>query len=126
MRSASVQLAFALLAADPSGGVAAQVQISFLNNHQALQDTLAVLKDAGCPKSVGVSLQKALDRYSQEPLKLDLTRFPTPRNGFYEFASASLLVKALTNSLFLTDHGGTISCVDTVALLSTGQLRTRL
>ncbi len=126
MCSASARLAFALLAGGMSTGAAAEVRISFLNNPEALGDTLGVLRGAGCPKSVGASLQKAVDRDSAEPLQLDLSRFPTPRKGFYEFASASLLVKALPQSLFLTEHGGTISCLDTVILLASGQLRTSL
>jgi hypothetical protein len=126
MRSAFARFAFALLAIGVSSGGAAQVRLSFLNNHQALQDTLDMLQQAGCPRSVGISLQKAADRYSTRPLKLDLRRFPMPRNGFYEFASASLLVDALPESLFLTQHGSTISCLDTVILLTMGQLRAKL
>ena len=126
MRSASARLGLVLLVIGVSDAGAAQVRMSFLNNKQALQDTVGILDHAGCPRAVGISLQKAVDRYGAEPVKLDLSRFPVASNGFYEFPSAAVLVKSLPQSLFLVEHGGTISCLDTVVLLTMGQLRTTL
>ena len=114
-----------LLGICPSA-VAAPVRVSFLTEPAALQDTLAELRSSGCQsESLGI-FRRAVERYTSSTFEFDLSRFPKPRDGFYNFDSASAAVAALPHLLSDTTHAYEFNCFDTVIALTGDSLRTSI
>ena len=108
----------------PAAG--APVRISFLAEPAALQETVTVLQSGGCESESLDIFRRAVERYTSSPFDYDLSRFPKPRDGFYSFKSASVLVAALPQPLCETLHAYEFNCFDTVIALAGDSLRTRI
>ena len=103
---------------------AGQVRISFLTDNGALEDTLEILKSAGCPEKARESFAKAVGRYNRAKFPFDYRRFPASTNGFYSFDSMPRLVSALPFKLSETAHSSDLNCFDLAILVAGGALRT--
>jgi hypothetical protein len=98
--------------------VSAPVRISFLTESASTQDTLQVLRDAGCKEDGLNVFRQAVNRYSSTSFEFDFSKFPAARDGFYSFASASNLVAALPHPLCDTQHAYEFNCFDTVIAIA--------
>jgi hypothetical protein len=105
---------------------AGPVRISFLQQTDALQDTINFLNEHGISEPNTGIFKQAVSQYYAEPFIFNYEKFPEPTNGFYLFNSSKNLVAALANRLPATKHSFGINCMDTVVLLTGGQLQTRL
>ena len=102
---------------------AGSIRISLLTDSYALQDTLELLKENGCPAESMAAFRRAVERYNSTPGP-DLRMFPRERGGFHGFESPAQLLAALPHKLYETRHAYEFNCFDTVLLLADGQLRT--
>jgi hypothetical protein len=105
---------------------AGPLRISFLNDKEALQNTLGLLKSGGCSNDSVGAFQKVVERYNSTALKLDLSKFPPAQHGFYSFQSSSQLLAVIPHRLWGIPHTFDFNCFDTIILLADGQLRTGL
>jgi hypothetical protein len=106
------------------GAGAAPVRVSFLDDETAREETLHAFAEAGCVPDNLHALRKAILHYYQTPLALDPAAFPSPRNGFYEFASIGDFVSTLgTNQLSFIDHAFELNCFNTALLLVEPEMR---
>jgi hypothetical protein len=105
---------------------AGEVRLSFLREISVQQETARLLKELNCQPVAVVSFQKAVEHYYANGFQLDLSKFPNSSNGWYSFQSPSRLVAALPHKLEDLDHSYELNCFDTVILLSSGYLRSRL
>lgn len=102
---------------------AGSVRISMLTDSYALQDTLDLLKENGCPPESIKAFRQVVERYNATPGP-DLSKFPRPRGGFHGFESPAKLLAALPHKLYETRHAYEFNCFDTVLLLTDSQFRT--
>jgi len=105
---------------------AGTVEISFLEDATAVQDTTEFLRAQGCRSDAIAAFRQAVLRYREHPLELDRTEFPTRKMGFYSFASASNLVAALTHPLYDSAHPYELNCFDSAILLTKDLLHVRV
>ncbi len=82
---------------------AGPVRISLLTDSYALQDTLDLLKESGCPAESVAAFRLAVERYNSTPGP-DLRKFPRARGGFHGFESLTQLLTALPHKLYETRH----------------------
>src|SRR5258708_37521840 len=81
------------------GAQAGQVRLSFLDEPGVVEDTIAIIRAAGCNEEAIAAFGKALEWYNSTPPALDVTRFPQKKGGFHAFDSMSQLVTALPRRL---------------------------
>ncbi|MEJ0090340.1 MAG: DUF4300 family protein [Limisphaerales bacterium] len=105
---------------------AAPIKISFLDNEDAIKQTMEFLLAKGCDQESVRSFRRVIDWYNSTPTDLDLKKFPPQENGFYSFQSVSNLVEALARPLIYTYHQNELNCFDTVILLAGSLLQTNL
>jgi hypothetical protein len=117
---------FAILSLCPLLAFGAEVRASFLQDTNSLRQTIEFLIKSGCTKQGTTVFEHAVHRYFEESFDLDLSKFPQPVGGFYQFASLSDLIPLVTNQLPRTEHSSDFSCVDAVIALADGHLRTAL
>jgi hypothetical protein len=106
-----------------SVGQAAEVKISFLRDEGVLNDTVALLKKKGCLASSVHAFETAVRQFNAAGPSVDLTLFPEPRGGFYDFNQPDQLVRALKHCPCETAHEPTLNCFDTMILLTSGRLK---
>jgi hypothetical protein len=94
------------------------VKISFLDNQDAIDQTVNFLLSKGYNQKAVNSFRKAIEWYNSSPKDLDLKKFPQLENGFYSFDSVSNLVGAFSHPLIFTRHRNELNCFDTVILLA--------
>jgi hypothetical protein len=105
--------------------LAGEARVSFLNDPAALEDTITVLKEAGCSKTDLLCFRRAVTTYYKTPFSVDVSAFPPPKDGFYSFPSTAVFVSALHGKLFETTHSSQITCFDTAILLAGPQMNVR-
>jgi hypothetical protein len=97
------------------------VRVSFLQDSNALKETVGFLKLRGCAAENCNVLTTAVKEYG--PFDYDLTGFPPSTNGTYTFASMSNFVSALPRPFDYSRHAWGLTCYDTVVLLANQELR---
>jgi hypothetical protein len=97
-----------------------------LTDRAALQDTLRVLRSAGCTRAATSTFQQAAEHYAATTFDFDFSKFPKLHDGFFDFDSATALVAALPNPLCDTQHTYEFNCFDTVISLAGDTLRTSI
>ena len=102
------------------------VEISFLDNENAIKQTADFLLSSGCDENFVKSFRKVIDWYNSTPTDLDLKKFPRRENGFYSFQSVSDLFAALPRPLIYTSHQSELNCFETVILLTGNLIHTTL
>lgn len=106
---------------EPPGG---PVRLSFLTDTNVLADTLNLLEQAGVPQpGIGI-FRKAVERYLAGAWEFDFARFPSPIDGYYDFASADGALAALPHPLCETVHAYDFNCFDVAIVVAEGNLRT--
>src|ERR1700760_1203260 len=91
---------------------AGPIRLSFLQDQDAIKDTIQVLKDNGCVESNAVVFDKLVNHYFIEPFNFDFAKFPKSVSGFYNFSTTQALVSALPHRLPDTLHSYGINCID--------------
>lgn len=107
---------------DSSG---APFRLSFLDERSALADTCQLLKQRGFSDDSVASFQKLVEHHNRHGNRVDRTRFPPPRDGFYDFNELGDFTNGLRTpfSLTPTDHSlaqDTLLCYDVACLLLHG------
>ena len=119
----SWQLLIALCLFPCFSSEAAPVRASFLNDSKALSETIGLLRAADCTSDAVEAFRKAVERYNSSGIDLNVSAFPSLRQGFYSFGSVSQLVAALPHKLCDTKHPYEFNCFDTVIAITADRLR---
>jgi hypothetical protein len=99
-----------------SCGFAAEVHIDFLTELNRQVEFAAVLATNGLSETATKRLRQVIRSCYQEPLTLDLKKFPEARDGRYVFPSMESLTEALPARLWETEHSWCFNCFDAVIL----------
>ena len=79
----SWQLLIALCLFPCFSSEAAPVRASFLNDSKALSETIGLLRAADCTSDAVEAFRKAVERYNSSGIDLNVSAFPSLRQGFY-------------------------------------------
>src|SRR5512138_855281 len=63
----------------------AAFRLSFLDDKAALAETCQLLNESGCSADSVASFKKLVEHHNRKGNRVDKSRFPAPRSGFYEF-----------------------------------------
>ncbi|HMC27010.1 MAG TPA: hypothetical protein VKM56_04355 [Verrucomicrobiae bacterium] len=99
------------------------MRASFLNDSKALSETVGLLRAADCTSEGVEAFRRAVERYNSSGIDLNVSAFPSLRQGFYSFGSMSQLVAALPHKLCDTKHPYEFNCFDTVIAITADRLR---
>ncbi len=118
----------ALLLVLPASGRASAdpVQLSFLNDQAALQDTLGLLRKNHCGDLAVTAFESAVRDYNTNGLPVDVSQFPKAENGFYAFPSVPRVLSLLPHRLCDVSHPFGFNCFDSAIVAASGELRTDL
>ena len=105
---------------------ASPIEISFLDDDAALQNTANLLGAIGCDSNSINLFQTAVQWNYKYPLGLELKAFPPRKNGFYQFLSISDLIAALPQPLITAAHPAQMNCFDSVILLAGSLMQTKV
>lgn len=101
---------------------AAQIKATFLNDDLGLDDTVNVLRNAGCKQSSLDVFRRAVRQYYITDFTPPLIASEKHADGFYHFDSGKAFVHNLTNRLCDTEHLYEINCFDVVLSLVASQM----
>jgi hypothetical protein len=108
---------------DTSWVRASSIQLSFLDNEDAVRSTMEFLLAKGCSQEAVNSFRRVIDWYNASATDLNLTGFPMRDGGFYSFDSISHLVALIPKPLIFTYHQNELNCFDTIILLAGDRMR---
>ena len=103
----------------------AAFQLSFLDQGPALADTCQLLRQAGVSGDCVATFRKLVQHHNLKGNRVDRSRFPEAKGGFYEFAGLADFTNRLRTVLHWTpsDHSlaqYTLTCFDAACLLLHG------
>ncbi len=103
----------------------AAFRLSFLDDQATLADACQLLKERGFSDDSVASFKKIVEHHNRNGNRVDKTRFPAPRNGFYEFNDFGDFTNRTRTPFGLTptDHSSaqdTLTCWDAACLLLHG------
>jgi hypothetical protein len=103
----------------------AAFRLSFLEDKAALADTCRLLKQRGFSEGSVASFEKLVEHHNRNGNRVDKTRFPTPRDGSYEFNDLGDFTNRTRTPFAFTpsDHSpaqDTFTCFDAACLLLHG------
>jgi hypothetical protein len=107
---------FLIIAGLLSGGCAEEVRVDLLTESSRQEEFGAVLATNGVSETANRALLRAIKGCDEEPLVLDLKKFPEARDGRYVFTSMESLTRALPPKLWETEHSWCFNCFDAVIL----------
>lgn len=104
----------------------APFRLCFLDSEPLLADTCKLLLQAGFPESTVAVYEKLVRAHNLSGNRVDRSRFPGLRDGFYEFASLEEMVSRLDRPFGQTPANPvhaqhSLTCFDVVALLLQGR-----
>jgi len=114
-----------LLASIAEACSGAAFRLSFLDEESTLADTCQLLEQCRISSSSVASFRKLVEHHNLVGNRVDTTRFPAAKNGFYEFHDLADFTNRLRTVLYLTppnDHSAwhTFTCFDAACLLLYG------
>ncbi len=103
----------------------AAFRLSFLDQEGVLTDTCQLLSESGFSAGSVATFRKLVEHHNRKGNRVDRTRFPTPREGYYEFRELSDLTNRLQTLLHWTPSERsldqrTFTCFDVACLLLRG------
>ena len=103
----------------------APFRLSFLEQAPVLADTCQLLKQSGFSEDSVVTFRKLVEHHNKNGNRVDRTKFPAPREGYYEFRDLGDLTNRLRTLLHWTPSERsldqlTFTCFDAVCLLLSG------
>ena len=93
------------------------MRVSFLQDTNALADTVTELQWAGFNPPSLVAFQRAVLRHNRDGIGIELSKFLPGTNGFFTFGSCAAFAQALPNRLWEAKHDCGLSCFDLVIML---------
>ena len=101
-------------------------RLSFLDQDAPLTDTCRLLGQCGISSNAIASFKLAVEQHNRNGLRLDLSRFPAPERGFFDFHDLADFTNRLRTVLHWTpsDHSpgvqDTFTCFDATCMLLHG------
>jgi hypothetical protein len=111
-----------LLGLAAGSAYAAAFRLSFLDDASVLADTCQVLRQAGVSEDGVSTFERLVKHHNLNGNRVDRSRFPEPKGGFYEFADLPDFTNRLSTVLHWTpsDHSlaqDTFTCFDAACVL---------
>lgn len=105
-----------------AGAVGAEFRLTFLDTQPALDDTCARLNQTGFPEPTVAEFKALVTQHNRAGHRVDLRRFPPPKDGYHTFAGIADLTNRLACHLGRTPADNTIAqntlvCFDVAGLL---------
>jgi hypothetical protein len=102
---------------------AGSINVSFVDEDVAINQTEQFLLAQGCSKESVSSFHRVISWYNSTPSDLDLSKFPPKKDGFYRFNSVSNLTAKLKCRLTEVNHQPELNCYDTTFLLANSLMK---